>query len=311
MNTRERFARNNNMIAAYNNGTPVTDIAAHHDVTTATVYGVLRDARSEGVEIAPRHKGGRKVSLSERNSDIVARYTAGATLETIGREYEISRERVRQIVKKAGVGTYGRSVAARRRWEAEHGDTINATFTRTRSVAATINAHPDVPAVWIKRLLRPRSHESVHARATAPKIWSDTEIFAALNAAATDGIVTTTTYARWRRNGGNIDGRTPPTSTLITWRFGSWRTAVERAGLQIGRTSRNNYARTWTRDDALHAVSQFVIDAHARGIRPTYARYDAWVIDNPGNPSGAYLRHLTGNSWSEILMEALDTTAAA
>lgn len=311
MNTRERYARNTAIITAYNDGVPATDIAATHGITTATVYHVVREAREEGAPIPNRTRGARKIH-GDRNVVIVDRYQSGETLEAIGNDYGLSRERIRQIIRKHGVATYNRnrSVVAYRAWVDTHGDEINATFSATRSINATCAAHPEVPTAWVRRFLRPRAGESIHGRTAVAKVWTDEGIFTALRAAAVDGIVTTTGYARWRRSGATIDGRIPPTTSLITWRFGSWKQAAEAAGLSIGRTSRTNYERQWTRDDALTAVTKFVHDADTRGIRPTYARYDAWVSENPGHPSGAYLRHLTGASWSEILMEAIAAKAA-
>jgi transposase len=311
MNTSERFLRNTQMVTAYNDGISADQIAEEHGVTPATVYHVIREARLNGTTIVTHNRGRRPSTNADRDSAIVDAYRGGRTLESIGNDYGLSRERVRQIVKRSGLETYGRTVSAYRRWVENHGEEINASFTKSRSVAATVAAHPEFPVAWIRRILRPRSGESIHGRPPSVKVWSDDEIFAALAAAAVDGVVTTTLYTRWRRDGGLIEGRTPPTSTLITWRFGSWRNAVERAGLQIGRTSRTEYTRQWTRDDAINAVASFIADARTRGLRPTYALYDAWASENPGNPSGAYLRHLTNNSWTEIVMEAFSRTQAA
>lgn len=309
MNTSERYARNTAIIDAYNEGISATEIAERHGVTTATIYHVVREARLEGAPIAARTRGARK-NQTDRNALIVDRYRSGETLEAIGNDYGLSRERIRQIVRKHGVETYNRSVLAYRTWVDSNGEQVNATFSATRSINATCAAHPEVPAAWVRRLLRPRAHESVHGRSAVAKVWTDNEIFAALRSASINGVVTTTGYARWRRSGATVEGRTPPTTSLITWRFGSWKQAAQAAGLSIGRTSRPHYERQWTREDALTAVCAFIADAHERGIRPTYAGYDAWVSENPGNPSGAYLRHLTGSSWSEILMEALANKAA-
>lgn len=41
-------------------------------------------------------------NLSERNADILSRFSAGETLQAIGERYGLTRERVRQIIAKAG-----------------------------------------------------------------------------------------------------------------------------------------------------------------------------------------------------------------
>lgn len=310
MNTRERYERNNNIVADYNQGINVSEIAKKYGVTPATIHTVIRNARHDGTTIITRHPGRPSDAINtDRDRDIIARYQAGATLAAVAEIYGITRERVRQIVQRAGVSTQDRAIIAYRNWVIEHGPTIDTTFTQTRSIQATIAAHPEVPANRVRRYLRPRAHESVQGRHPSPRTWSDADIHAALRAAAVDGTVTSTGYTRWRAEGGTIDGRTPPNTTLITWRFGSWRNAAQAAGLAVGRSGRTGYNRHWTRDEAIDAVSRFVHETHQHGMRPTYGRYETWVTNNPGNPSGPYLRHLTGNTWSEILMEILSKKA--
>lgn len=311
MNTRERFVRNTLIVASYNSGALVEEIAKTHGITSATVHNVLREARQTGTTIIKHPTGRRPDSNRQRDSLIIDAYQTGLTLDAIGRVHGISRERVRQIIKKSGIPTHSRAVAAYQRWADEHGDQINETFEQTRSISRTIAAHPEAPASWIRRILRPRAHEAVLSGRTSNKIWSDTEILDALRAAAIDGTVTTSTYTRWRQSGTTINHRTPPTVTLIVWRFGSWQHAVEQAGLRMGRAGRPSYRRRWTRDDALAAVTSYLAEAREGSIAPTFAGYEIWAGENQGHPSGAYLRILTGQTWSEILREALTSTTAA
>lgn len=309
MNTWERFTRNQQIIDAYNTGIEVRLIAEQHNISTATVHQVVRQAKT-ATEVADRPRGRRPVN-AERDRLIVEAYNTGRTLASIGEEHGMSRERVRQIVQRSGIKVmYTRSLTAYTQWAEQHGNTVNETFSTTRSITATIHRHPEVPAAWVRRFLRPRAHESVVGRPTTNKVWQDEDIIQALRAAAVDGVISANRYSRWRNEGHTIGDRKPPTTTLITWRFGSWANAVTKAGLQAGESWRSKYPRQWTEEDALKAVTTFVTEAHSRNLRPTYARYDAWLSANPGHPSAVYLRQITGKSWSEIVMDALRTIAA-
>ena len=46
-----------------------------------------------------------ELTVQQRNAQMVERYAAGETLESIGASYGVTRERVRQIVAKLGGAT--------------------------------------------------------------------------------------------------------------------------------------------------------------------------------------------------------------
>lgn len=311
MNAAQRSIRNAKIIADYNNGVEIDVILKEHNITAATVYTVLRNARANGIVTIHRKRGRRLHCNPARDAAIIAAYQDGNTLEAIGQMHGLTRERIRQIIKRSGIATHRHSVVAYQRWADGHGERINETFDITRSIARTIALHPEAPASWVRRLLRPRAHES-HSGRTANPSWTSEDMLAALRAAATNGVITTTAYSRWRRDGGTIDDRVGPAVSIIVWRFGSWRNAAEQAGLQVGFTPRAVYIRQWTREDAIASVKQYIREADTRGIRPSYAGYDAWASENPGHPSAAYLRYLVNQTWSETLTEVRtsDTVAA-
>lgn len=88
-------------------GMTISEVAA---LTGANYSSVWNAARKYGVTFQRRqHKAKTAAPLqprtspnAERNQQIVARFDAGETLESISLDYGITRERVRQIVDKAG-----------------------------------------------------------------------------------------------------------------------------------------------------------------------------------------------------------------
>lgn len=97
------------MGAMYLGGASVLDIAAVFNKQPATVRRHLVES---GIQI--RRPGPRgKQLISRRNAEIVQAYTSGKTLLEVAGEHGITRERVRQILVRAGVRERHRGVEER------------------------------------------------------------------------------------------------------------------------------------------------------------------------------------------------------
>lgn len=305
MNKQQREKRNKRIIASYNNGKRIADIAHNFGLSTPSIQQIINDGRARGVVT---RKGRIQESTSPaRIAAIVERYQSGATLEVIGEEFGVTRERIRQILDRAGVDRRSRSSyfdAEYEQFVATHAATITTSFDVLRSISGVIAAHPDLSPASIRRYLQPRINEVVKAN-PQDKVWSDDALLDVLRAAAAGRTsLTIPQYNRWRDSGVRIDGKRPPTIAVITWRFGTWRDAVTRAGFTVNPLSRT-YTRRWTKDDAIAAVRSFAQTSLANNQRPTYFAYTQWAKSNPNNPSGPYVRYLAGQKWSETLREAL------
>jgi uncharacterized protein (DUF433 family) len=89
------------VVRRYQAGETMAQIAAVHDVSPATVRALLVE---ENVPI--RRQGGYPSigSVKERTAEIVRlRQVQRLTLQAIGDRYQLTRERVRQILKAEGV----------------------------------------------------------------------------------------------------------------------------------------------------------------------------------------------------------------
>ena len=90
------------MVARYEAGASVADLAVLAGIHKATAYAQLKRT---GCKMRPKGhiKGCVPSTKRERNAQIVARVVAGESQADIARDLGISRERVRQIVARAGL----------------------------------------------------------------------------------------------------------------------------------------------------------------------------------------------------------------
>lgn len=96
------------MVAEYRKGSTLTILSVNNEIGVATVRKILTDA---GVEI--RGKGASFTAGGEKATEARAKkmaqlYKKGQTLQEIGDTYDLSRERVRQILRAADVESLGR-----------------------------------------------------------------------------------------------------------------------------------------------------------------------------------------------------------
>lgn len=98
-----RTQRDNAMADDYHSGLTLAQVAERHGVHPNTVSSALKRV---GVPVTrgPAAKG---VADKDRAAEMARRYLGGETLETIGKAFGVTRERVRQILRKTGVASLG------------------------------------------------------------------------------------------------------------------------------------------------------------------------------------------------------------
>jgi DNA-binding transcriptional MerR regulator len=242
-----------------------------------------------------------------RNRKIQELYKNGLNLSEIGKLVGLTRERVRQILASQGVArrsTKELTDAAKTKFLKQYAAELDKSFDELRSVKAVQKkfSHLGCPSLWISEYLKPRRNEAVYWT-TSSKRWSNEELLALLRAASEGSeSLSAKRYVKWRKQN-TFNGKRPPTHTVIGWRFESWGNAVTEAGLKSIEANRS-YGRKWGADDAFRAVAGYVAECVEADERPVFAGYEKWAQkDKTCRPSGAYVRFLTGMTWSQALAE--------
>lgn len=229
-----------------------------------------------------------------RAADMVLRYVGGQTLQVIGNHWQVTRERVRQIVATESPWDITAIGAARRAFLASEKSIAE------KAVLAWSHAHPghpiaeaaahlDLPVNEVRALLgrRCKLHEGISAH-RGVKRRSDEDLLDDLRRfQANTGGKTALEYSAWAAAEG-----VPGHQTVMT-RFGGWRAALNRAGLSddapLVRQRRHA-------DEDLWAA---VVDA-VRAGNSTAADVDRWLAQTEGAPSFALIRARLERPWSAL-----------
>jgi len=241
-------------------------------------------------------------------------YVAGATLQGIGEEHSLSRERVRQILRDAGYELNELKAKAkqarRRRMRREQGPAIREMLALGRTPNEVASAL-GVPVDLVKRIdandpSYARTRKVVRRKSYAVKYTEDDVVGCLQEAnAALGGILTTAAYDNYARERTLDDGRLWPTHQTAFLRFGSWVAALEHAGLPANASSPIAGRRLFTEGHCIDAILEV---ERAVGHLPTVVEYDGYASEMAGVlPSSPTIRNRFG-SWRRALQAAADFT---
>jgi hypothetical protein len=133
--------------------------------------------------------------------------------------------------------------------------------------------------------------------------YTDEELIECLRTASVEigGVLTTAEYTNFSRTRKFSDGRPWPGHQTPALRFGSWRTALQRAGLEANPPSAIAGQRLFTPG---HCVDAILEVERELGHPPTAAAYERAAAGSNGIlPSLATVRHRCG-SWQQALQLA-------
>lgn len=249
-------------------------------------------------------------SASNRAKLMVDRYAAGATLEEVGREFKVTRERVRQIIVQAGY-----NVADLRR-KATRIRKLRILDTNRPRIEALL-AQGETPTDVARALRLPldlvslvdtsdpeysRQRKTLRKKSMFPKYTSE-EILECLRSAnqSLGGVLTTAEYLLVARQRAFDDGRPWPTQQTAILRFGSWRSALKEAGLPFNPSTPIAERRIF---EAAHCIDALIEVERALGHLPSVKEYEQYAKRMQGAlPSAAIVRHRLG-SWPDALRRA-------
>lgn len=289
---------------------PVLLAAADDDRTGAACEPATNTAAVEDDHSPANHgpEADLAPTLPPRVQAMKEMYENGSTLDEIGTRFNgISRERVRQLLMKHEIPTRPR--AERRRAgqlraveEAlpqicelvEAGLQSNGIARQLGLdrvlVQQVIDADPRLGA-WLNAFRRQKRRE--------PR-YSDGELLECLRGASRDlgGVLSTAAYGRFIRGRKLTDGRPWPTHQTPSNRFGSWRAALEKAGLRSNPPSPIAGQRLFGRPQCIDAILEV---QRSLGRLPTVQEYEGYAAQRNGSlPSSATIRNRCG-SWQTTL----------
>lgn len=216
-----------------------------------------------------------KQAADERARHYADLLIGGMTLEQVGQQAGVTRERVRQVVKEGGLYVEVKAQKAARRVEREADD----------------RAEKD-------RKARERKMSVRTGNRRRRREWTDERIIAALRDWLDQG-------GSGRRTDWDAEGRTP-SAVLVTQRIG-WAKAIRRAGgTPTNELSRHRKDR-WAEEDCLAAVVAFLEDPNERN--GGCDAYVGWAERTGRGPSLTTVRNRF-RSWSEAKRQALEWIAS-
>ncbi|CAH0123308.1 sigma factor-like helix-turn-helix DNA-binding protein [Microbacterium sp. Bi121] len=240
---------------------------------------------------------------------MIDRRRAGATLGTIGDEFGISRERVRQIIEKHGGPSPAEVRAAQqdlvRRTKEARRSAIDklvrpilhegGAMTIPELTARTGLTNAELVEFWPEDL----THLRIRTAGFAEPTWTDDETYAAIREAALfEFPLTAKAYAELIRVG-QVRG---PSLPRINQRFGGWAAACDAAQVEHGQTPRASYNTRWTDAELLAYARDYFLDP---GWPSSAHRFDAWKRQHASDaPSQQTLRNRFG-TWSNVKRLAL------
>lgn len=243
---------------------------------------------------------------TKRNRAIVAMAKTGMTYEEIGSTFGVTRERVRQILNKAGITgstTRGARATAKREALAADRERILEWAKQNPGLGACdAEAALDLQGGRVcealggevsKVFVRPRPHSWVR--------YSDQDITESLrNAAIVQGEpMSKVAYDEYTAVFGG------PSGVLVSKRFGTWKGACTAAGLDVNSLP-GNRNRRWGQGQLVDVLLDYFNSACARGSYDDYCR---WARETTGMPSGPTVRNRFG-SWTAAKRAALSAGAA-
>lgn len=243
-----------------------------------------------------------KQGAAERARDMHEIYANGGTLEAVGQQYGLTRERVRQIFRDQGLPTIPLGDRRRRVHEKRADEIIDKyrELRDEREVARVLG----LPRVVVEEVLRKRlSASELRKRTKHGKKYSNDELIAMLCQAseALGGVLTKDDFESYARERQLSDGRPWPTAQTHMHRFGTWRKALEAAGLRANPTSAIAGQLLFTEAQCIDALRHL---ARELDKAPTVAEYEAYAKEmNGAFPSSATIRNRFG-SWYDALAKA-------
>jgi len=276
-------------------------------LASARVPRETRSRISTTLEVAMRENLGllrryvRALAYDGRAAEMMEMYGQGYTLDEIGSHFEVTRERVRQILTST-FGDY-RSAAPQEllherslrrlaertaEWDETYGESVTKMFHEGKSDAA-IARELDVPRTKVVDF---RSRKGL--RHTRSQDWSDDDLLNALRTASAESGegLTIARYNAWREEAG---AESYPSYLTMLIRFDSFEEACKAAAVEyVGRTNAERRSDYISPDQAREHLAAFLDWATSNNKRPTSGSFAEYRKVEKGVPSMAVMSRRLG-----------------
>jgi Homing endonuclease associated repeat/Sigma-70, region 4 len=263
--------------------------------------------RAKPIRIVYPGRMGSENGGGDRVREMYELYECGLTLHEVGEDFGLSRERVRQLFGRARLRTRSllETVELKRAADLGRADEIIEVFRRTKDLAV-VAGELEIGRATIVEVLRaklpPRERMALNRKpgpAAAKWRYSNEELIAFLGeaGAALGGTLSQKAYDAFARGRRTSDGRPWPTQQTAGKRFGSWRCAVQAAGLDAYPSSGIGLRERFSREQCVDAVR--LVDERLERC-PSSNEYECCARESAELPSLATLRVRCG-SWSEAV----------
>jgi Mor family transcriptional regulator len=245
---------------------------------------------------------------TSRDNAILAMRMEGKTLEEIGLSFDLTRERVRQIIARFGPEIDFPNITELRHKEKEDelrsiAVEISANWNSFRKYDfAKLAKEYNLSIPVIRQIITKVQHAylSANEESHIEKQWTAGDCIEVLKEAATYAFPLTVLEYRRLIESKSIIG---PTFPIFCSRFGSWADACAAAGVETGIAQRE-YDSAWSDSDLVRIVRQFLWES--RDASWSIQNYDKWRAGHESQmPSTGSLRNRLG-TWSEIRVLALE-----
>jgi hypothetical protein len=236
----------------------------------------------------------------DRSFRMVELRRSGLTYEEIGEVFDLTRERVRQILMKDSRAPTVKELRRQRKQDAIELEDENRRRVRhdlllnPGSSRAEISKRLGLDVVSVRKAVPQELRKLIVERKNVVQaFWTDEEAFQSLQDAQTYLFpLTTNGYCMLLRLG-EVRG---PSVPRLMQRFGSWRSACEQAGVEAGLPRRSGYESRWTDQDLLLFVCRYLEADDSTGA---IADYERWTHAEADAPSAQTVRNRLGD-WSEV-----------
>jgi hypothetical protein len=241
------------------------------------------------------------VTVDARFEDMSRRYASGETTDSISKSYNITRERVRQIISWNGGPTAKDARSAR------HADKNAAEQALRVRLNSLIDANPGISGKELAQLAQVASKEvykvltheekrKLYHTIEGTKSYSDEQILEALQRVhkLVDVPLTRPIYDSARMPGAE------PTAQAVAIRFERWTAACSAAGVPCQQPNKRSYLRRWTQDEIVTWVAKYLSQSSERSA----SGYANFARQNLNCPSLGTVKKVFG-TWSAVRTAAL------